>query len=538
MYECGEYTQKECDLVHQMILDTALVETPVGPKQIATTPLSNYLLDADLANFGRRDFFERAEAQRKEISQSEDIFYQKTLELVQVHSFFTTAAKVLRNPQKNKNIAKLQRKLVAMRHAGEQLNYYGVSLDRLGFLTQLPVLINSSLVTREIIGRSLHLLNERLVCEASTIFLIVPETNEIEFWALKGGTAELSGQRLPGGTGIAGWVINNKQSVLTNDVANDPRFFKKVDADAGFITNAMICVPLLVRGDQVIGALQLLNPENESGFVHEDMLFAEHVGRHLALSLENAQLIEKLKKQHRELALLDKRRTELSGLIAHEFRTPINVIQSAAELIAMQHENSKDRSLVRLMINGVARLVQLIDQVRDLSVSSKSDLELQVETFLLQDVFATLVDCFETIITNRKLQLVIDAPECPAVRADPALILVAIKNLLANAIRYTPDNGTIILKALPRAGMVEISVIDTGIGIAEDQVDVIFQKFYEVQSIYEHSSGTFEFKSGGLGLGLPTVQSILKAHGTSVQVDSTVGKGSRFYFSLPQADLS
>ena len=324
----GGYSERQCQLVHQMILDTAMVETPRGPRQLPTTRLSEYLLDADLGNFGRVDFFEKAELQRQETGQSEDIFYQKTLELLQAHTYHSSAARHLRGPGKVDTIARLQRRLMEMRHAGEQLSYFGVSLDRLGFLTQLPVLLNSSLNVRDIIRKTLGFLNDQVDAEASTLFLTVPESNEIEFWEMSGGAVSLSGQRLQGGTGIVGWAIDRNEPVLCPNASADPRFYGVIDSEQQFKTRDIICVPLCVRGVRVLGALQCLNSTDPAGFIRQDLLFVEHVARHVSLALENAELFKQLQLQHDRLAKIDKQRSQQVAIIAHEFRTPLNVIHS------------------------------------------------------------------------------------------------------------------------------------------------------------------------------------------------------------------
>ena len=119
--------------------------------------------------------------------------------------------------------------------------------------------------------------------------------------------------------------------------------------------------------------------------------------------------------------------------------------------------------------------------------------------------------------------------------ADTTLLLVVLKNLISNSIRFTADGGEIVLRAALQAGLVEISVRDTGIGIEAKELPLIFEKFYEVTDALEHTSGTYEFRSCGLGLGLSSVKTILESHGSEIEVKSEPGKGSEFKFCLRRA---
>jgi signal transduction histidine kinase len=110
-----------------------------------------------------------------------------------------------------------------------------------------------------------------------------------------------------------------------------------------------------------------------------------------------------------------------------------------------------------------------------------------------------------------------------------------MRNLITNAIKFTPDGGHVYVTSEPKTGRVELEVRDTGIGISADEQNAVFEKFYEVRDHLNHNSGTFDFKGGGLGLGLSTVKAILNAHGSGISLKSEPGKGSSFSFCLDSA---
>jgi signal transduction histidine kinase len=129
------------------------------------------------------------------------------------------------------------------------------------------------------------------------------------------------------------------------------------------------------------------------------------------------------------------------------------------------------------------------------------------------------------------------APDLRAI-GDEALLAIALTNILHNAVRFTPDGGGVNLRAERRLGSVVIEIQDSGIGIPEDQRGAIFEKFYEIGSTLSHSSGSLEFGSGGLGLGLPTAQNVLEALGGSLEVNSREGEGSTFRIVLKEGSSS
>lgn len=525
------FTADEIALVEQMILDTALRETPSGLRQVPTTDLSRYLLDADLSNLGRDDFFDKGELQRQELGYDQEIFRRKSFELLNAHRWLTNAARLLRQPRKEENV-KLLKKMI-----GSDSQSTAISFDRLGFLAKLPLLLNSSLDTRRIIKVALEELKKRLAGTAATIFLLDESGKQLTFWALQGSEeGELEGAKMPAGKGVVGWVIDRQEPAIVNDAPNDPRFFSQIDKDVGFITKNMICTPLTVRGERKLGAVQVLNKVH-GDFLDDDVEFMEQFCHQMALAIDNARLFEAVKERNRKLEILDNRKSEMMSVIAHEFRTPLALIGSSAELIANGGLNKPETvdQLCSILNKGVQRLTKLISEVKNLSLSTSSErMTIKPVRFEIQELIRQVAENFDESKTSRKITLVIECPDSIGdAEGDPALLLLALRNLVSNAVRFTPDGGRIVIRASRSGGLVRIDVSDTGIGIDAEQLPLIFEKFYEVHSALHHTSGEFEFKSGGLGIGLSTVRSILTSHGTSCEVVSELGKGSTFSFTLP-----
>jgi signal transduction histidine kinase len=174
--------------------------------------------------------------------------------------------------------------------------------------------------------------------------------------------------------------------------------------------------------------------------------------------------------------------------------------------------------------------------VRNAAVVRNSEVQVQNGVFSLSDITSGIVSQLsEATRAVRNLTFEEKIQPKLLVAGDDVLIGLALSNLLHNAIRFTPDGGRIRVAASESLGVVSLEVSDTGIGIAEHQRGAIFEKFYEVGDMLAHSSGSLSFKSGGIGLGLSTVKSILDAHRASLEVESGKGGGSTFRIRLRAA---
>lgn len=408
--------------------------------------------------------------------------------------------------------------------------------DRLEFLARLPILLNSSLDTHEVISLAIEQLQAELNAEAVTVFLLAPSANELTFWALKGTeSGRLEGKKMPANVGIVGWVVDNQEPLLVSNAQKDPRFFSDVDEEGSFQTKSIICTPLLVRGKKIIGAIQVLNKEGEDSFGQADLNFVEQFSHQVAMAIENAHLYEDATSKSKQLAIIDWRKKEMISVISHEFRTPLNLIQNASEILLMDKLEAPNKKQINNMLTtGIQRLIDLVIQIRDVSQVTEEKLHLDRKKVEVKSLFEKVNHRFIDIIKKRNLCLSIEVDDrVNSVNADANLLLVVLKNLLSNAIRFSPDGKAITLTAKRMSGLVEFQVIDEGIGIPENQVDCIFEKFYEIGDLLEHSSGSYEFKSAGLGLGLAAVKAILKAHESTIEVESKLKQGSTFRFRLP-----
>lgn len=255
----------------------------------------------------------------------------------------------------------------------------------------------------------------------------------------------------------------------------------------------------------------------------------------LAQSFVNMR--ESLKAHVNRLEDLDKIKSDFIALAGHELRTPLTVVTGFNNLIsegAFGEIPGEVRETSEIIKQQLTRLSDQVENMLDLSRFEQGSAALSLAPteicVLLRDALAK----HEGQRADRTLHMVDHiCGELPPVSCDPKRIEQVFLLLLDNAVRYTPDGGTITIDAQLEHDGVRVSVQDTGIGIANSQIPWIFDKFYEAQDINRHSSGNLEFGAGGFGMGLALSQTILAAHGSSIDVQSRVGEGSRFSFLLP-----
>lgn len=271
------------------------------------------------------------------------------------------------------------------------------------------------------------------------------------------------------------------------------------------------------------------------------------------------EIILNLEKSSADLARLNRMKDSFLGLASHELKTPLTVIMGYSELITTDLADKVDKTVLEMVVNianAASRLDNIIKDMVDVSMIDEKRLQLKVEDIQLNRLIEASVNELRFFFSMRKQEVVLNLDESlPAIRGDALRLMQLLSNILGNAIKFTPDGGRITVSSSAKyllrgpAGstegrehhlFLEITVTDTGIGIdREDQLRV-FDKFYEVGNIQEHSSGKVAFKAKGAGLGLSIAKGIVDMHGGEIWVESTGYNperfpGSTFHILLPLA---
>jgi len=227
---------------------------------------------------------------------------------------------------------------------------------------------------------------------------------------------------------------------------------------------------------------------------------------------------------------LDQLKSDFVSTVSHEIRSPLASIKNAVNLLASGKTgavNEDQERFLQMAVRNIDRLVAIVNDLLDLSKIEAGKMQFRFSDVDIRFLIDHLVATFQPQAEASQLALEMDCPEAlPKVYADGARIEQVLSNLLSNAIKCTPAGGRVVLSARSLHDAVEISVADTGIGISPENQKRIFDRFFQVgDSLMRTSKGT--------GLGLTITKQLIEAHGGKISVESEVGKGSRFFFSLP-----
>ena len=230
-----------------------------------------------------------------------------------------------------------------------------------------------------------------------------------------------------------------------------------------------------------------------------------------------------------ELRRLERVRRDFVANVSHEFKTPLTAIQGFAEtlLSGALDDKANRKRFVEIIREHAGRLARLTDDLLKLSRIEAGRLELEIRPIRVEELVNGCIETARLKAEARGLQIHVDLQEnAPAVRGDGAQLSEVLQNLLDNAVLYTPSGGQIEVKARSNGREVIFTVTDTGIGIPESDLGRIFERFYRVDAARSR-------EAGGTGLGLAIARHIVDAHGGRIWVESAVGQGSRFHFSIP-----
>jgi signal transduction histidine kinase len=256
---------------------------------------------------------------------------------------------------------------------------------------------------------------------------------------------------------------------------------------------------------------------------------------HISKELENA---------NNNLQRLDKNKSDFIAIAAHELKTPLTLIEGYASMLREQlpakGADDSAKLLLKGIDNGTRRLKEIVDDMIDVSLIDNNLLELNFQPVWIKRLVEVLEHEFEAIVAERRQVVEIHAFEGwdEMTFGDGERLYQAFRNLVSNAIKYTPDGGKIQIGGRKLPGFLEVTITDSGIGIDPDNHLLIFEKFGRLGNASLHSSGKTKFKGGGPGLGLSITKGILEAHGGTVWVESegydeVCCPGSTFHVLLP-----
>jgi signal transduction histidine kinase len=367
------------------------------------------------------------------------------------------------------------------------------------------------------------------LCDAQDARLFLVEGDALRNVA---GFGEFKGvvQNLPLTRGVVtGRAIIDREVVHIEDLAAAfDEFPEARDPQQQFGHRTTLAVPL-VREGKAFGGI-LMRRKEVRPFNEKQIELVKTFADQAVIAIENVRLFNEIQDKSRQLEVANKHKTDFLANMSHELRTPLNAIIGFSEALLEKmfgEMNAKQEDYLKDIHSSGKHLLSLINDILDLSKVEAGRMELELSEFHLPAALQNAM----TLVRERahshgiKLKLRVD-PKLGEIRADERKFKQIVVNLLSNAVKFTPDGGRVEVDARKDGKAVEVSVKDTGVGIAQKDQEIVFEEFRQVGRDYTN-------KQEGTGLGLALTRRFVELHGGKISLKSAPGKGSTFTFTLP-----
>jgi len=292
-------------------------------------------------------------------------------------------------------------------------------------------------------------------------------------------------------------------------------------------TQSEMAVPMVV-GDKLVGVLDLQSDE-EDRFTEEELQIQKTLAAQIAVAVENAQQYAEQVQTATKLRELDQLKSEFLASMSHELRTPLNSIIGFADVLLEGLDGNLNERMeedVRLIRESGSHLRELIGDILDMSKIEAGRMELRYEEVDLRQMANDLISTANPLAQEKSLSLYLDLDEkVDVIQADRTRLRQVFWNIMGNAIKFT-DKGSVTLSIQAKDEHVLCSIRDTGIGIKEENIHVVFEQFRQID-------GGLNRAAGGTGLGMPITKKLVELHGGTIWIESVVGQGTTFLFTLP-----
>ncbi|MCA1899112.1 MAG: GAF domain-containing protein [Chloroflexi bacterium] len=365
-----------------------------------------------------------------------------------------------------------------------------------------------------LLSRIVHAAAEISGAEAASILLYDDTSRQLYFQvATNMDESTRRGIVVPLEGSIAGWIVSNRKTVRITNAHNDPRFFSSVEQTTGFSTKSILGIPLVTK-NKIVGVLEALNkPRGNFTDTDESMLLV--LGAQAAVAIENARLFQQ---------------SDLISEFVHELRTPLSSLSTATYLLMRPEISQEQRDqIVNNIHSETMRLNSLASSFLDLARLESGRVQFRKTRFSVADLLYECKDAIASKALEGNIQIRVEPPEgMPLLDADRDKIKQVLLNLLSNAVKYNRPNGTVMMRAELTEKEMVLIVQDTGLGIPDEALPHLFEKFFRVR---EH-----EGRASGTGLGLSICKQIVNGHGGRIEVKSKIGVGTVFSIFLPYAN--
>ena len=399
--------------------------------------------------------------------------------------------------------------------------------EQMARLIEVSVTLNSTLNLEELLQFIIRSAAEILDCESVSILLYDEKRGKLVFAAATGSDPRrLAETPVPISNSLAGTIFRENKRISISDVQADPRHYPAVSHNVNFQVKNLLGVPMRIK-EKPTGVLEALNKRG-GDFDEGDADILAVIASQAAVAIHNARLVKALQDAYDELNTADQLKTNFLALASHELRTPLGVIIGYATFL--QEESPGELSEhAKQVLNAAMQMRVLVDAMTNLDMLRSKEMVMHRLVIPVQQVLHSAYDEVKRLADARGQVMKLDLPESPIpVKCDPERLTTVFVNLLDNAVRFTPEKGTITLGATVRAdGDVLMWVEDTGAGIPAEEMKKIFKGFYQIEPHITR-------KHGGMGIGLSIAKGLVEAHGGKIWAESPgPGKGSIFKILLP-----
>lgn len=396
---------------------------------------------------------------------------------------------------------------------------YPLLLRRYRRLMEISRTLSSTLELPTLLRRIILAACELTDTEGASILLVDPRTGELRLEATtRGDSIQRDSTIVPTEGTIAGWIATHNEPLLIADVAQDPRRFQRSDEKIAIVARSLLGVPLVTRS-RTIGVLEAINKKGDGAFTSDDVDTMVTLAAQAAVAIETVRLFQQ---------------SDLISDMVHELRTPLASLTATSHMLLRPDLSDERRNeFIRTIRQETTRLSNMTSDFLDLARLETGRARFSRESFQMSELAIECMGIVQPQAQERgvacALELPPGAPPCPPVSGDRAKIKQVLLNLLTNAIKYNREGGTITVRASCRAPAqrFEVVVADTGRGIPPESLPHVFDRFYRVADAEGWTPGT--------GLGLAIAQKIVDTHGGEIVVESEVGVGTTFKFTLPLA---
>ncbi|MCZ7356458.1 MAG: GAF domain-containing protein [Candidatus Methanoperedens sp.] len=415
-----------------------------------------------------------------------------------------------------------------------ELKYHDETMET---LFEIDRVVSQSLDLEEIFKKALAKTIQVTSSDAGAIYLLDETANVLKLETFTNLSEDFAGEvsEIKMGEGIAGAAALSRRPFVTDIDHYPSRDLLPFLEREGLIT--LVGTPLMAKG-RVVGAMNLANRSRRI-VSKDDLDVLASIGGQIGVAIENARLYqeakisyEKLEAAYEELKSLDKMKSEFLSNVSHELKTPLVSIRGFSELIydeKLGNLPQTQKKALEAIIRNTDRLTRLIDSLLFLSTQQMGKPEIRMKTVpqAIDEIITASMSDMKVQAEKKNLSMIKDVPPGLIVMGDRDRLTEVFLNLIDNAIKFTHPGGKITISAREEDSSVHITVTDMGIGIPEDVIPFLFQRFYQVDA-------SLTRKYGGTGLGLYICKSIIEAHKGEIWIESKVGVGTTVHVRLPR----